>query len=250
MAGPIAGNQIARWVFDDLVDFNGETSVARYMEFFFEQQIFDRRCFINRMREELQTSTNLLGQLTTLIAELEAFPDPGEVFDTLMCYRDDMHDEQARVDYLNDCIARAQEQIEIKEEHVRVMEAEDNDVRVYYPAFVVLGIVYGCYRLEFGECPSFLLDKLSDFTGSPRLGAKIKVSLSNKRRLVAELEALGESEGAAKCLEHMRVIVGRDAVTLGELEALLARAHVGAALKTGFMADIKMEDWSFLSAGV
>nr|GEZ60460.1 hypothetical protein [Tanacetum cinerariifolium] len=206
MAGPIAGNQIARWVFDDLVDFNRETFVARYMEFFFEQQIFDRRCFINRMREELQTSTNLLGQLTTLIVELEAFPDPGEVFDTLMCHRDDMRDEQARVDYLNDCITCAQEQIEIKEEHVRVMEAEDNDVRVYYPAFVVLGIVYGCYRLEF------------------------------------ELEALGESKGTAKCLEHMRVIVGRDAVTLGKLEALLARAHVGAALKTGFMADMEVED--------
>nr|GEZ66054.1 hypothetical protein [Tanacetum cinerariifolium] len=106
--------------------------------------------------------------------------------------------------------------------------------------------------------PSFLLDKFSEVTGSPRLGAKMKyvfgrsrsedeslgslmcslcsglrVSLSNKRRLVAELEALGESEGVAKCLEHMRVIVGRDAVTLGELEALLARAQVGAALKTG-----------------
>ncbi|GKB16802.1 hypothetical protein Tco_0850725, partial [Tanacetum coccineum] len=114
-------------VFDDLVNFSGETSVARCMKFFFEQQISDRRHFINRMREELQTSTNLLGQLTALIAELEAFPDPGEVFDTMMCLRDDMRDEQARVDALNDCIARVQEQIEIKEEYVRVMEAEDND---------------------------------------------------------------------------------------------------------------------------
>nr|GEZ48636.1 hypothetical protein [Tanacetum cinerariifolium] len=57
---PVAGNQIARRVFDDLVDFSWETSVAR-------------------------------------------------------------------VDDLNDCIARAQEQTEIKKEHVRVMEAEDND---------------------------------------------------------------------------------------------------------------------------
>ncbi|GJU24818.1 hypothetical protein Tco_1163439 [Tanacetum coccineum] len=103
MAGPVAGNQIARRVFDDLVDFSGETSVARCMKFFFEQQISDRRRFIN------------------------PFPDSGEVFDTLMCLRDDVRDEQARVDDLNDCIVRAQEQIEIKEEHVRVMEAEDND---------------------------------------------------------------------------------------------------------------------------
>ncbi|GJZ31345.1 hypothetical protein Tco_0576392 [Tanacetum coccineum] len=115
--------------------------------------------------------------------------------------------------------------------------------------------------------PSFLLDKLSEVTGSPRLGAKMKyvfgrsrsedeslgslmhilysglrVSLSNKRRLVAELEALGESEGAVKCLEHMRVIVGRDAVTLWELEALLARSQVGAALKTGFVADMEVQE--------
>ncbi|GJZ31346.1 hypothetical protein Tco_0576393 [Tanacetum coccineum] len=92
MVGP-AGNQIARRVFDDLVDFSGETSVARCMKFFFEQQISDCRRFINRMREELQTSMNLLGQLTALIAMLEAYPDPGEVFDTLMCLRDDVRDE-------------------------------------------------------------------------------------------------------------------------------------------------------------
>nr|GEV62860.1 hypothetical protein [Tanacetum cinerariifolium] len=149
MAGPVAGNQIARRVFDDLVDFSGETSVARCMKFFFEQKISDLRRFVNRACEELQTSTNLLGRLTVLIAELKAFP--GEVFETLMCLRDDVRDEQVRVDDLNDCIARALEHIEIKKEHVRVMKAEDNDVRVYYPTSVVLGIICGCYRLEFGE---------------------------------------------------------------------------------------------------
>nr|GEU43188.1 putative reverse transcriptase domain, ribonuclease H-like domain, aspartic peptidase domain protein [Tanacetum cinerariifolium] len=50
------------------------------------------------------------------------------------------------------------------------------------------------------------------------------VSMSNKRRLVGELEALGEVEGAVKSLENMRAIVGRDAVTLGVLKALWARA--------------------------
>nr|GFD27343.1 hypothetical protein [Tanacetum cinerariifolium] len=34
----------------------------------------------------------------------------------------------------------------------------------------------------------------------------------------------------------------RDAVTLGELEALLARAQVGAALKTSFVTDMKVEE--------
>ncbi|GKE79298.1 hypothetical protein Tco_1545418 [Tanacetum coccineum] len=123
MAGPVAGNQIARRVIDDLIDFSRETSVPRNMKFFFEQQIFERRHFINRMCEEVQTSRNLLAQLTALIAELEASADPGE----------------------------ADEQIETKEEHVHVMEAEANDGRVYHPAPVVLGIVCGCYHLEFGE---------------------------------------------------------------------------------------------------
>nr|GEV03580.1 hypothetical protein [Tanacetum cinerariifolium] len=341
--GFVAGNQIARRVMDNLVDFSGETSVPR----------------------------NLLGQLTALIVELEAVPDPDEVFGTLMCLRDDVRDEQGRLDALNDCITQAEEQIKIKEEHVRVMEAEANDARVYYLAYVVLGIVCGCYGLVFGkeiclftvssslehfklsqdgECCSFLkfvssgcfrlwssifADKSDKefflfglikreivkiiLTSSHRFGLGIElrgvaihictflkgdqidsgatyilieqgglkedlcmiafqpqgvsvwegaeavllqakeikleysrnivinsrvmpswreivsltilvkltsytVSLSNKRRLVAELEVLGELEGAVKALEHIRVIVGRDTVTLGELEALWARA--------------------------
>ncbi|GKC66835.1 hypothetical protein Tco_1099433 [Tanacetum coccineum] len=104
MAKLVAANQIARRVIDDLVDFSGEMSVPRYTKFFFEQQISDRCRFINRMREEVQTSKNLLGQLTALIAELEASPNPGELFDTLMCLRDDVRDEHARLGALNDCI--------------------------------------------------------------------------------------------------------------------------------------------------
>ncbi|GKC59693.1 hypothetical protein Tco_1087291 [Tanacetum coccineum] len=112
--------------------------------------------------------------------------------------------------------------------------------------------------------PFFILDKLSDVAESPRLADKMKyvfgrslgedesfaklmrdlcfalrISLSKKRRLVAELEALGEQEGAAKPFEHMKEIVARDAVTLGELEILLARAQVGVSLKAGFVADME-----------
>ncbi|GJW83047.1 cytochrome P450 [Tanacetum coccineum] len=237
---PVAGNQIARRVIDDLINFSGETSVRNYMKFFFEQQISKRR---------------------------QASVDPSEVFDTLFCLRDDVRDEQARLGVLDYCITQAEEHIEIKEEHVRVMEAEANDVRVYHPAPVVSGILCGCYHLEFGEGTSFFLDKLSEVAESPSMGDKMKylfgrsrseeeslgslmcnlcsalrVSVSNKRRLVAELEALGEVEGAAKSLEHMRTIVGRDAVTLGELEALWARAQVGAALKAGFVADMEVQE--------
>ncbi|GKF33847.1 hypothetical protein Tco_0107047, partial [Tanacetum coccineum] len=41
------------------------------------------------MREEANTSRNLIGQRNALIAEMEALEDQGEMFDTLMDLRDD-----------------------------------------------------------------------------------------------------------------------------------------------------------------
>nr|GEV38203.1 hypothetical protein [Tanacetum cinerariifolium] len=257
MAGPIAGNQIAKRVIGDLIDLSRETYVRK----------------------------NLLAQLNVLIAELEASADPDEVFDILFCLRDDVHAEQARFGDWNDCITQAKVQIENKEDHVRVMKAKPMMVRaglgffcvvlyglclfsllfsimvvfafivrVYHPAPMVLGIVCKCYRLEFGEGSSFFLDKLSEVAESPSLGDKIKyvfgcsrsedkslgslmrnlcsalrVLVSYKQRLVAELEALVEVEGAAKSLEHMRAIVGRDAVTLGGLK------HCGHVLRLNIL---------------
>nr|GEY74406.1 hypothetical protein [Tanacetum cinerariifolium] len=70
----------------------------------------------------------------------------------------------------------------------------------------------------------------------------LRISLSKKQRLVAELKAVGEVEGATKSLEHIRVIVDHDAMTLGELETLLARAQVGVSLKAGFVTDMEVKD--------
>nr|GFC28255.1 hypothetical protein [Tanacetum cinerariifolium] len=67
----------------------------------------------------------------------------------------------------------------------------------------------------------------------------LRISLSKKQRLVAELEAVGEVEGATKSLEHIRVIVDRDPGMLEELETLLARAQVGVSLKASFVADME-----------
>nr|GEV74724.1 hypothetical protein [Tanacetum cinerariifolium] len=52
----------------------------------------------------------------------------------------------------------------------------------------------------------------------------LRISLSKKCSLVAELEALGEQEGVVKPLERIRDIVAHDVVTLREFETLLARA--------------------------
>ncbi|GJU76545.1 hypothetical protein Tco_1273615 [Tanacetum coccineum] len=61
---------------------------------------------------------------------------------------------------------------------------------------------------------------------------------------------VGEREGAAKPFEHMKEIVARDAVTLGELETLLARVQVGFSLKAGFVADMEERELTFIKAGV
>nr|GFA21009.1 hypothetical protein [Tanacetum cinerariifolium] len=66
----------------------------------------------------------------------------------------------------------------------------------------------------------------------------LRISLSKKRRLVADLEVLVEREDAAKPLEKIREIVARDFVRLGDLEKLLACALVGVSLKDGYVADM------------
>ncbi|GJX67041.1 hypothetical protein Tco_0302768 [Tanacetum coccineum] len=260
MAAP-GGNQLARRVVDDLIEFSGQTSVDGYMNFFKAQQISESCRFVNRMREEVQTCRNQIVQLNALIAEIEAFDDPGEVFDTLMGLRDDVRVEQAKLMGLNELVTQVEEEIEMKEAQLEVADGT------------------GCvlHRWEFGKgdiengdslkVPNYSYLYLSEVVESPRLVDKMKyvfsrsrgedesfaglmrdlclslrVSLSKKRRLVAELEAVGEVEGAVKCLEHMRVIVARDAVTLGELETLLGRAQVGVSLKAGFVADMDVKD--------
>ncbi|GJY48260.1 hypothetical protein Tco_0438216 [Tanacetum coccineum] len=126
MAAPGAGNQVARRVIDDLVDFSSETAIPKYMKFFMAQQIAEGHRFVNRMREEAQTARNLIAQLNALIAELEALEDPGKVYDTLMSLRDDRCGENKKLMGLNDLITQAEEEIESKEEHVEMMDAASN----------------------------------------------------------------------------------------------------------------------------
>ncbi|GJY79012.1 hypothetical protein Tco_0484813 [Tanacetum coccineum] len=90
-------NILARRVTDDLIDFSGETSLPKYMKFFFLQQIAETRRFINIMCEETQTARNCIAQLNALIAKIEAIGDADDAFDTLMCLRDEIRDEN------NDC---------------------------------------------------------------------------------------------------------------------------------------------------
>ncbi|GKB82569.1 hypothetical protein Tco_0949464 [Tanacetum coccineum] len=216
------------------------------------QQISESRHFVNWMLEEVETCRNQIAQLNALIAEMKAFDDPGEVFARLMGLRDDV-----RVEKANSLEQNLSNQIKEKESLLQT--------------FTVLGVDYYIWCVCFEELDTYFtvgsLAKLSEVVESPHLVDKMKyvfslsrgedesfsglmrdlclslrVLLSKKQRLVAELEAIGEVEGAVKCLEHIRVIVARNSVTLGELETLLGRAQVGVSLKAGFVADMDVKD--------
>nr|GEY07327.1 hypothetical protein [Tanacetum cinerariifolium] len=60
-------------------------------------------------------------QLTALIAEMEAFDDPKELFDTLMGLRDNIRVEEAKLAGLNYLITQEEEEIEMKEAQLEVM---------------------------------------------------------------------------------------------------------------------------------
>ncbi|GKA17133.1 hypothetical protein Tco_0696970 [Tanacetum coccineum] len=175
-------------------------------------------------REEAQAVRSSLAQVRAMVAEMEATNDLDEYYDSLR-------------------------------------SGMANGVSVLFCIVLWLMNILP-YLVYMG--PFLILDKLSDVVESPRLAAKMKymfsrsrgedesfaklmcdlcfalmISLSKKRRLVAELEASREWEGAAKPFEHMKEIVARDAVTLEKLETLLARAQVGVSLKGGFVADME-----------
>nr|GEY02624.1 hypothetical protein [Tanacetum cinerariifolium] len=110
----------------------------------------------------------------------------------------------------------------------------------------------------------YILDKLSEVVGSSLLEDKMKVvfsqskefdeafidvlcdlcsalrlSIKKDRRLIAELEAMGQRADALKPLEYMREMVARDFARVGVLKQLLVGAHVGMRLKAGYGAEME-----------
>ncbi|GKB25859.1 hypothetical protein Tco_0865260 [Tanacetum coccineum] len=273
MARPVQGNKIARRVVDDLIEFSGQTSVNGYMNFFKAQHISELRCFVNRMREEVQACRNQTAQLNALIAEMEAFDDPGEVFDTLMGLRNDFRVEDAKLMGLNDLIAHAEEEIEMKEAyglriillvecsvvlfrvlHVVPMILSEFDFRWLF--YSLKGVSLKLYPIVSHGCEVMsiwtfsLADGVDVARGSNEsfialmrdLCSALRVSIAKNRRLIAKLEALGQRAEALKPLDYINEIVGRDSATLGVLEQLLAGTHVGMRLKASYVAEIEETD--------
>ncbi|GJS23493.1 hypothetical protein Tco_0452125 [Tanacetum coccineum] len=70
----------------------------------------------------------------------------------------------------------------------------------------------------------------------------LRISLSKKQRLVAELDALVLRGESAKPLEYMREVVYRDSTLLGDFKKLLAHSLVGVSLKEGYVAAMEEKE--------
>nr|GEZ78622.1 hypothetical protein [Tanacetum cinerariifolium] len=100
---------VARRAVDELIEFSGETEPSRYMNIFKFQQIFKGLCFLEHMHDEAQSSRSCLARLNAMISELEAMNDAGELFDSLMCLRDDKRVESEKLSLLNEMISMVEE---------------------------------------------------------------------------------------------------------------------------------------------
>ncbi|GJQ94207.1 hypothetical protein Tco_0005346 [Tanacetum coccineum] len=70
-----------------------------------------------------QNSRTYIAQLNVMISEMEAMEDQDEVYDSLMCLRDDKRAKNENLMVLNELVAMAEEDINRKEVHVEIMEA-------------------------------------------------------------------------------------------------------------------------------
>nr|GEW49849.1 hypothetical protein [Tanacetum cinerariifolium] len=206
-----------------------------------------------------------------MVVEMEATNDQDEYCNSLRCLRDSWRIGENKLMGLNETIAIVEEEISTLESHLEIMDAAINSesrVAEYGALYAQVVALHTTYTLEIETIVkhdwSITLatslcdvssgisgDKIKYVFGRSRgeddsfaklmrdLCLSLRISLSKKRRLVAELEVLGEREGAVKPLKHKRDIVARDVVTLEELETLLAHAQVGVSLKVGYVTDME-----------
>nr|GEY36230.1 hypothetical protein [Tanacetum cinerariifolium] len=120
--------------------------------------------------------------------------------------KDDIHEENTKLEELNGVIVQAKERITMKEERVKVMK--DNVLEMGY-----LG--YGWQRM-LCRASCIPLDKMKIVFSQAcsedeyfiglihELCYGLRLSLNKNRRLIPELEALGQRGDALRSLEYMR----------------------------------------------
>ncbi|GJY90146.1 hypothetical protein Tco_0505342 [Tanacetum coccineum] len=126
MAALGPANIVARHVTDDLIAFNGETTVPKYMKFFLVQKIAESHRFEYHMRDEAETVKGCIGQLTAVVAKLKTMDDQDEVHDSLLAAKDIKYGKESKLLALNDVIAEALNDIETLETDVEILDDENN----------------------------------------------------------------------------------------------------------------------------
>nr|GEU42612.1 hypothetical protein [Tanacetum cinerariifolium] len=222
-------NVIARRAIDEIAEFNEETETPKYMKVFILQEIAEARRFIRVQREEAQSVANDVTFLFYIMLWLLEASNVS-VFMCTGLLRSRVAEYGAR--YAQFVAVHTTYTLEMEP----IVKHDWSITLATSLCAALFGIFKDKMKYVFGrscgEDDSFA--KLMH-----DLCLALRISLSKKRRLVAELEALGEREGAAKPLKHMRYIFACDDVTLGELETLLAHAQVGVSLKVGYVADME-----------
>ncbi|GKF91744.1 hypothetical protein Tco_0275445 [Tanacetum coccineum] len=115
----MAGESGSTSVVDDLIKLSGKTDPNEYLKLFVTHQIADRRGFIARMGPEVNIARNEVGQLNALIAGLEASEDVGEVWNTIMCLRDEQRKAEGKLADLQYWLTVAEEEIEEKQKQLK-----------------------------------------------------------------------------------------------------------------------------------
>nr|GEY88853.1 hypothetical protein [Tanacetum cinerariifolium] len=221
MAALGSQNIVVRRVTDDLIDFSGETSVPRYMKFFLVQKIAESRHFVNHMRDEVETLRGCIGQLTAIFAKLKVMRDQDEVNDSLLATNDAKLGKESKLSALNEVSLLSMGPFFILDKLTEVAESSRLTDK--------MKVVFDQARREEESLEALMRD----------VSFSLRVSLSKKRRLATELEALREQGDVVRALENMKEIVLSDSLTLADLEQLLARAQAGLGLKDGYFADVR-----------
>nr|GEY19687.1 hypothetical protein [Tanacetum cinerariifolium] len=258
MAGEGVQNMVSRRVTDDLIIFSGETSPSR-----------DYIAQLNAVVAEFEAMKNKEEVHDSWLAAKDARRGEQGRLDGLNEVIDDALEEIEKLKINVEILKGAADMGSIWV-CVLLFGAWQSVKALKLRLFICkMGcrVVYNSYIFSFTTLIGihgafFILDQLAEIAESLSLGDKMKyvfershgkdeslsrimvdlciayrVSLGKKRKLIAELEAAGKVDGAAKCLEHIKVIVARDAVTLGDLQTVWVHCQVGKSLKAGFVAN-------------
>nr|GEX61722.1 hypothetical protein [Tanacetum cinerariifolium] len=190
--------------------------------------------------------------------------DQDEVHDSLLAAKYAKRGEESKLSALNEVIAEALADIETLETDVKILDGENIDVLhdalrdlvdMLLVAMLIKDAPLVCFdkgkwmvwRLKMCTLGDLRFKTEAFFEALMRdVCCSLRVSLSEKRRLAAELEALGKQEDAVRAFESMKEIVSHDYVTLVDLEQLLAHTQVGLGLKDGYLADVEEKAYVFV----